>query len=72
MEYICIEKLHDLLRVEKAIFGQPTSPTKCTSNFFSGGGGGGAGMVTLSVLPPPYKQFLRLPTPILRCFGKIS
>ena len=67
MEYICIEKLHNLLRVEKAIFGQPTSPTKCKSKFFSGGG---AGMVTPSVLPPPYKQFLGLPTPILRCFWK--
>ena len=69
MEYICIEKLHNLLRVEKAIFGQPTSPTKCTSNFFFRGGRV-AGMVTPSVLPPPYKQFLRLPTPILRCFWK--
>ena len=37
------------------------------ANFFSGRG---AGMVTPSVLPSPYKQFLRLPTPILRCFWK--
>ena len=40
MEYICTEKLHNLLRVEKATFGQPSSPTKCKSKFFSGGGGG--------------------------------
>ena len=33
-------------------------------------GGGRAGMVTSSVLPPPYKQLLRLLTPILRCFWK--
>ena len=39
MEYICIEKLHNIVRVEKAIFGQPTSPTKCTSKCLFGAGG---------------------------------
>ena len=65
MEYVCIEELHNLLRSEKAIFGQPTSPTKCTSNFFLGGGRDGDTLCTSTLLQaifafthPYFKMFL--------------
>ena len=67
MECICTEKLHNLLRVEKAIFGQPTSPTKCKSKFFFGGGGRDGDTLCT---PSPLQAIFAFTHPYFKMFWK--